>query len=129
MARVDVVTLTIANGGSESDAFFMEPHALAELRNEASAALDGAVGIQTWAGVGEPGGSAVWTWLRNPDGTGGMSAGDIYGVDTVAATSAYPLPAEISVAQWVRFKSHDGTGTAENQSAARTLKVVKKILD
>ncbi len=123
MASVQIIDIVIANGASESNPVFMESHWVAELRNEAAAALNGSLGIQTWAGEGEPGATATWTWLKDP------ADDSIYGVDTVSAESAYPLPPELSVVQWFRFKSHDGSGTAANQSAARALKLVKKILN
>jgi hypothetical protein len=129
MSTTKRIPITIALNESESNPVFMGSHWLAELRNEAAAALDGYLGIQTWAGEGDPTDSSVWTWMRNPNGAGGIDAGTILGMDSVAAYSAYPLPAEVSVAQWMRFKSHDGTGTETTQTAARTLYLLKKELD
>lgn len=126
MAKTDKITLTIAaTEGAYSGPISFENYWIGELRTVA--AFTNAIGIQTWAGTGTPTGDETdWCWLKNPSGT---NANDIYGVDTPQASSAYALPPEISVAQWIRFKPHDGSGNDATEAAARTVYLVKKYLD
>lgn len=52
--------------------------------------------------------------------------GNLVQIDSPAAANAYALPAEVFTAPWVKLWSQDGSGSDENQGAARTLTLLLK---
>lgn len=121
-----VETLTIAESGDTSGAFQFGNRRLAELRIEGASNLDGSLGIQTATDA-----DGTFTWLREPNSDGGRTKNTIFRIETPLAGSSYPLPAELCVGMFVRFKSFTGDAdaaspTEQTQTAARALKVVLK---
>lgn len=47
-------------------------------------------------------------------------------IDGPVASAAYPLPAWVFAAQYIKLWSHDGSGNGVNQDSARTLTVFLK---
>jgi len=117
--------VAIAEGESASNAILVGNRRLFELQI-GDAALDGSLGIQT--AVSEDG---DWKWARVANSDFGDTKNTIYRIETPLADSSYPLPPDLCVAAWMRFKSFTGDATAasptdQTQSAARSMVLITK---
>ena len=110
------VTATIASGAALSDAIDVRAYGAGIVIMPAAwTAAD--LGIQVCA-------TATGTFVPLLDTSNGY--GTDVSVDAVAAGKAYPLPDYIFAASYIKLWSHNGSGVAVNQDAARTFTVMLK---
>ncbi len=108
-----VVSLTIANGEAESDAFDMKDYAGGQLMMPAAWTAAN-IGFKVASSQG-----ATYYPLYDSDGA-------IVEITSPAVDNAYQLPIELYGALWVKAWSQDGSANDTNQGAARTLIVEVK---
>lgn len=98
-----VVNLTISSGAAVSESVYVGYPFKFLLLVVTGTSVSGNLAFQTCLDTAAPTGGSTWYWLRVPDASGGLTAGEVYNIASPTNGSGYPLNADIVTARHVRL--------------------------